>query len=198
MAERFLYLIRHGQYHYHHDLTNQLGGTLTDLGCQQASLAATALRDLPLTSFHCSNLLRAEQTAEIIAEVLPNHLARQSSSMLQETLPCVPIDATESFFEHRPQYTPERIAQNRERADEAFTHYFTRANSEDEHDLLVCHGNLIRFFVCRVLDVPCETFFKLFINNCGLSIVKIEADGNMWLMGHNSVAHLPPDMQTEM
>ena len=45
------------------------------------------------------------------------------------------------------------------RIEAAFRKYFHRAESsqkEDSYEIIVCHANVIRYFVCRALQFPPE------------------------------------------
>jgi broad specificity phosphatase PhoE len=43
----------------------------------------------------------------------------------------------------------------------------------DSYDVVVCHGNVIRYFVCRALQLPPEGWLKLATFNCGLTHLAI-------------------------
>ena len=97
MAERHLYLIRHG--HYDHAGSNgKAGGApkqgaggpgLSGTGREQARLTAEALRDEPINAVHCSTLRRAAETAGILPAPFPNVRVRRARD-LRECLPSVP------------------------------------------------------------------------------------------------------------
>jgi serine/threonine-protein phosphatase PGAM5 len=58
------------------------------------------------------------------------------------------------------------------------------------HDLLVCHGNLIRSLVCRVLDAPQASWLQLVSQHCALTTIAIAADGSMKLLRYGETAYL--------
>ena len=73
MAVTTLYLVRHGQSVW--NVTRRLQGQvadvpLTGLGLEQARTAARALAGRSVSAVHSSDLLRARQTAEVVAAAL--------------------------------------------------------------------------------------------------------------------------------
>lgn len=61
-------LARHGEAAY--PSTGETGGILTDLGCEQARVLGDTLRDQDVAAVVCSELSRAMQTAQIVADIL--------------------------------------------------------------------------------------------------------------------------------
>ena len=61
----------------------------------------------------------------------------------------------------------------------------------------MCHGNVIRYFVTKVLKVNTMAWLQMTIGNCSLTIVRIMPDGKMKLISFNDVGHIPPNLQTE-
>lgn len=68
--------------------------------------------------------------------------------------------------------------------------------SGDEHDIIVCHGNVIRWFVCRALAVDPTAWLGMSIANCSLTVVQIRADGSAKLLSFADAGHLPFSMTT--
>lgn len=66
----------------------------------------------------------------------------------------------------------------------------------DRHELIVAHGNLIRYLICRVLGASPRAWASMRINNCGLSEVVVESDGSLTLASYNDTGHLPPRLVT--
>ena len=192
MGRRILYLIRHGQYNTHY-APDELGGSLTPLGIIQAQHIAQRLKDLPVSTIHHSTLRRATETAHIISEALPQ-VPLAPSDLIWENVPSVPPQYADSFANLSPQ---ELKALSR-RGDRAFRHYFKPAKKGDCLELMVCHGNLIRQFMCRTLRVPVKAWANADIHNCGLTEVRIEPGGRTLLVSHNDTGHLPMELKTLM
>jgi len=192
MATRTLYLIRHGLHESKHNHNDKLGPALTPVGVEQAKLTAQRFRSLPISAIHCSTLRRAAETAEIIARELSD-IPLHRSRGLWECVPCVPPRYAEYFED----YPAEDLARDKEQAEKAFDRYFKRARGEDKHEIVVSHGNLIRYFVCRVLQAP-KAWGRMDLCNCGISEVLIKSDGGMILVSHNDVRHLPNHLITSL
>ena len=191
MAVRVIYLVRHA----HHDVDNptgsELGGSLTQMGLKQAELTAKALAQRPISSIHCSSLNRAEETARIISREVQG-LMIQSTDLLWEAIPSM----TPKLQIEMPHYTGQQVLQDRQRAEVAFRKYFKVAKRGDKHDVIVCHGNLIRFFVTLVLKAELESWMRMDICNCGVTQVMVQAEGDMAVLCHNDWSHLPRELRT--
>jgi serine/threonine-protein phosphatase PGAM5 len=191
MVTRTLYLVRHG----HHDLTSthRLGGSLTPIGVEQAQLTAERLGAFPITAIYCSTLPRATETAEIIAQKFPDVRFRRSRR-LWECIPCIPP----AWAEYSIGHLSARIAQDKKQAEDAFDTYFRPARGKDKHEIVVSHGNLIRYFICRALQVQPEGWGNMDLCNCGISEILIRPEGRMTLMSHNDICHLPDRLVTSL
>jgi serine/threonine-protein phosphatase PGAM5 len=196
MATRTLHLVRHAQHKRlpydgpENELTleqaNQLDGGLTGMGREQAMLTAQRFRGTPVNAVHSSSLPRALQTAEIIAQEFPNRITRTTRS-LWECVPSAPPEFTGTFSE----VPLEEPWQGRDQAEKAFATYFKPARGASKHDILVCHGNIIRYFVTRVLQIDVESWVNMITYNCGITRILIQSDGWMALVSYNDVGHLP-------
>jgi broad specificity phosphatase PhoE len=191
MAQRILYLVRHGQHDWQSLQPDELGRGLTDLGRKQAELTGERLSTLPIDVIHHSILRRARETAEMIAVKVP-HAAVYASKLLCECIPYV-SPAIMKWFTDMPQ---SEIEEGGLQAQQAFGKYFKRVRGETRHEIIVCHGNIIRYFVCRVLRAPPESWVNADMHNCGITEVCIEPDGWMRLVSHNDTGHLPYEMRT--
>jgi len=144
---------------------------------------ARRLRSVPFDVIHYSDMLRAEQTAKIISQRLA-HVPMRRTALLREGHPGI-----------RGQRASKQRVVVRKRMNHVAERYFRPARSRDRHELLVCHGNLIRYLLMRVLDVPTGTWWRMDMYQGGLSVVRIEAAG-LFVHTHNDAAHLPVDART--
>jgi serine/threonine-protein phosphatase PGAM5 len=192
MGTRYLYLVRHGQY----DIDNHLddrGGGLTETGRQQADHTAEALKRFPLNAVYCSSMRRAFETAERIA--VPQGLAPHAFDSLREIIPCIPPGEETLFGLRFPNLTHEKTAQEREVANKAFERFFRPSEDiEDEHEVVVCHGNIIRYFACRVLGAPFELWTRMESHYCGVTRCAVD-ESQYRLVSLNDTGHLPADLQ---
>ncbi len=191
MAVKTVYLVRHGHYESWQNKAVDGEGRLTGFGQEQAQAAARRISSLPLTAIHCSTLNRAQQTCQIIAEQFPN-LKSKKSALLCEGIPVIPP----RWQEFLSDYPEEDLAVDRARADKAFRTFFTKPKKADAHELIVAHGNLIRYLLCRVLEVDVGSWGYMEIDHCSISEVRITSKGWMKLMRMNDTCHLPAHLVT--
>ncbi len=192
MAARILILIRHGQYDREANPLDGRGGGLTPLGAAQARRAAKRLAGLPVDAIHTSDLRRAVETAQIIASRFPGVPVRQTRK-LRECLPPVAVDEMDNFAD----YSLNDFLEGQQQADAVFETYFRAARGADRLEILVCHGNLIRYLACRAIQAAPELWLNMDILNCSLSEVVI-VPGKMRLTAFSDSGHLAPELRTYM
>ena len=181
---RTLVLVRHGEY------SPEGRQGLTRLGRVQAAHAARRMRRMPATAIHCSTMKRAEETAEIIAREhrdLPLVRAR----ILRECVPGLP-----PALRKGSGVSAEMIRRGKDQADRAYRRYFKRSTGRERCDVLVCHGNLIRYLVCRALALGAYAWCSLGSAHCGITVIRIMADGELVLDAYNDTGHLPEKLRT--
>ncbi len=179
MGSRIVYLLRHGQYE-----TESIGA-LTPLGRRQAVAAARYLGRVRITSVWSSTLPRARETADIVARELGLGPVRPTRILREGMFTKVagyPTPASER-------------EEDRERADAAWKKFF-RPSRIDKNDLLVCHGNLIRYFVCRALDAPIAKWVRMNTNHCALTRIVVRDTGAVRVVSYNETSHLPGRLVT--
>jgi serine/threonine-protein phosphatase PGAM5 len=81
--------------------------------------------------------------------------------------------------------------------EQAFKDFFIPSPDEnDRNDIIVCHGNVIRYFVTKVLKVDTMSWLQMSITNCSLTIVRVMPDGTMKLDAFSDYGHIPENMRT--
>jgi broad specificity phosphatase PhoE len=183
---RTLYLVRHANFDVDAEPADGLEGSLTALGRRQARWTARRLAKFPIGALYYSDLRRAAETAQIIAEALPGVPVR-AARVLRECMPAVSADMAEYFAD----VPADEMAAGTAQAEAAFARFFKPSRAE-RHEVLVAHGNLIRYLVLRALDAPGELWMHMDIYQCGISIVQIAPDGQTQLIAHNDTGHIPP------
>jgi len=198
MTVRTLYLVRHGQY----DLSAKVidGGSLTELGKMQAEHAGLALAHMPIDVIYASTMTRAIETAHIIAQVLKKDF--MTHEVLREAIPSIPPRIASQILEmieRSATFTYDSINEDKKRADKAFEQFFVppEPDSEGSHEVLVCHGNILRYLTCRALDINVDTWAKININHCGITSISIDEQGRMRLISHNETRHMPIGLITD-
>lgn len=193
MAHRNLYLVRHGQYMS----KQQEAGPLTSLGEDQAHAVAQALKHIPFSRIYYSTMLRAEQTARIIGSHhhgIPYH----PTDLLRECIPTIPPGFEMAFRSVAPDLTEEKVNLCADQLENAFDQLIAPpAADEDVHELLVCHGNVIRYMVARTMRFDTHGWVKMMINHCGITRLMVDNDGDLYLVSHNETGHLALEMRTE-
>jgi serine/threonine-protein phosphatase PGAM5 len=190
---RTIYLIRHGFYNESDSRDEFIGKELTPLGIAQARLVAARLKGMPVkfTSLVSSTMTRARQTAIVINEDFPELNLRQDELISE----CTPPSWRKDVMAGVDTTEKEKCAENLENA---FKKYFIPSpDSSGSNDIIVCHGNVIRYFVTKVLKVDTMSWLQMSIANCSLTTVKIKPDGSMKLVSFNDVGHIPLNLQTE-
>lgn len=189
-AVRHLLFIRHGQYLV--DAENEDDKVLTEQGRLQANQTGERLKNLNLkyTKLVCSTLIRAAETADIIAKYLPD-LPRETCPMLREGSPVKPDPSSSRWRPEKKQFF-----QDGPRIEAAFRKYVHRADLDqvgDSFEIYVCHANVIRYFVCRVLQFPPQGWLRMSIGHCGITWVTIRPNGRVSLKSLGDTGHLSPE-----
>ncbi|XP_039751861.1 serine/threonine-protein phosphatase Pgam5, mitochondrial-like isoform X2 [Pararge aegeria] len=188
-AVRHLILIRHGQYHL--DGATDKQRILTDLGRQQAEFTGQRLASLDIKwdLIVRSTMSRAQETANIIAQHLPKEIEVKDCQLIEEGAP-VPPEPPVGHWRPEPKFF-----QDSARIEAAFRRYFYRAPPEQKQDsytLLVCHANVIRFFVCKALQFPPEGWLRISLNHGSITWVSILPSGNVVLRSLSETGHMEP------
>lgn len=195
MAERLVTLVRHGR----HDRTSTdpSGGDLLEMGCEQAEYAADAIRQgLPVTAIHSSTMRRARSTAQVISSRIPWAIYNEDK-MLVEAVFHVPQHSQDVFNQLYDDVTPSTVANHRVRMAYAYKHYMCPPDSdEDQHDVLVCHGNVIRYFIVRAMHAPLRLWTQMEIYHASITRLLVDEAGKIRLVTHNEVSHLPRALWT--
>jgi serine/threonine-protein phosphatase PGAM5 len=191
-GSRTIYLIRHGQYDLSDERDPDVGRGLVPLGIAQTKLVTDRLKGLPvnMTSLISSTMTRARQTAMIINQEFPELILQRDSLIRECTMPTWREDIME-------EEDPEDLVDCTAKLDSAFSIYFKSSPDEnDRHDIIVCHGNVIRYFVTKALNVNSLSWLQMTVTNCGITVIKIKPDGMMKLISFNDRGHIPANMQT--
>ncbi len=179
MGMRTLVLVRHGEYR----LDDGPDPGLTLLGQRQARYCEGLLRREPFDNVVTSPLVRARETCFEL--VTPWRRKAQVSDLLVEGVPT----RVESLG-----VSAKKSAEDRARFDEAYDTFFAPSKT-DRSDLIVCHGNLIRYLVSRALGVPPRTWTRFISNHCGVTRFVVR-EARVRVVSYNETAHLPPDCVT--
>lgn len=161
---------------------------MTESGQAQSEALAERLQSVPLSAIYSSPLLRARETAERIAARHPT-VPFTIDEALQECIPSVPSRFEKLFAEIPKNFIESGPAQ----AAGVFATYFAPLAEDEPNrtELIVTHGNLLGYLLCRVFDAPVDSWLRSDFGNCCLSGVLVRSDGVLKLLYHNDGAHLP-------
>ncbi|GMF13695.1 unnamed protein product [Phytophthora lilii] len=214
---KHIVLVRHGHYiNAHVPQVSDSQQVLSQMGRQQAEFTGkclgTAHNRVPtrhdVTIYH-SDMTRAVETASIIANSF-GEVSLNPSPLLREGWPGTPYSTdfpvggaaaarNNSTFEAMQ----ERTRVDLKRMEKAFTWFFSSSGeAQEESDeesfcVLVCHANLIRFFLCRALGVdPANTWGHFEINHCGVTRIDVCANRPIKVIAVNETGHLPQSLIT--
>jgi len=246
---RHIILVRHGQYDETHKEDEKR--ILTPLGREQAELTGKRIAEIikgfdekkfdpcNVTTIRVSNMARAKETADIIAEHLPSHVHRADpDTNLNEGRPCHHIPggkvspkvvektdeshkniekAFQTYF-HRAEYREsegavEKVIDNGNDAppldgeivtpsltsddgSEDTTKEEGRGHPQHEFEIIVCHGNVIRYMFCRALQLPPEAWLRLTTFNCSLTYMAVRPTGTVSCRMLGDIGHLGYDHTT--
>jgi serine/threonine-protein phosphatase PGAM5 len=190
MGTKILILVRHGQYH-------RAEGTklerLTTLGRKQAKLVGRRLRENKIHRIVSSTMPRAEETARIIKKELGHRTSIVLTDDVRECVPGFPKALRKKFgFTDIKKMTKDKAV-----LDKAFKKHF-KPTAKDSVEILVCHGNVIRYLVAKAMDAHPEAWVKMDIQQCGISVVELKSKGThkMQVISHNDIGHIPKKHRT--
>jgi serine/threonine-protein phosphatase PGAM5 len=187
-----VYLIRHGIYDSDPDRNadDVVANGLNALGHEQARLAGARLAALPIkpAALVSSTYRRARETAEDIGRALG--MTPTLDSLLHE------CTATSDRADYMKNHPAAEIAWCDSNLALAWNKYMVPSPEADRHDVLVCHGNVIRWFVSHALSGDPRHWPAMEIANGSLTILAVRPDGSVRLVMFNDVGHLPVPKQT--
>lgn len=59
-------------------------------------------------------------------------------------------------------------------------------------EIVVCHGNVIRFMALRALQLPPQAWLRMALNNASIASVTVRPNGGVSLSGLGECGHLQP------
>ncbi|CAG2117999.1 unnamed protein product [Medioppia subpectinata] len=187
VATRHIILVRHGQYH-----ESGPEYTLTALGRSQAQAVGARLKnlDLPYKSIVHSTMTRAVETAATISQHLPT-VPIESCADIEEG---APIPPEPPFPDWQP--SDREFAEDGPRIEAAFQKHIHRADptqTVDSYEIMVCHGNVIRYFLCRALQLPPDGYLRFDVRHCSVTWLAVHPNGHVTacMVGDVGLGHKP-------
>ncbi|HWG98923.1 MAG TPA: histidine phosphatase family protein [Pilimelia sp.] len=187
MADRLLYLARHGA------AVDE--GELSPEGRRQARLLGRRLAGVRVAAIHHGPLPRAAQTADLIGRHLPGVPVR-CSDLVGDYVPPVPDPSAlpDAYARFLAGVSAEEYAAGARLAAAAIERYAVPAR-EPTRELVVTHSFLIAWFVRHALDAPEARWLGLNAANCGLTVIRYRPARPPTLVLFNDMSHLPPRLR---
>lgn len=171
-----IFFVRHGEANANLD-----GVPLTEKGLLEAKSATKELMKYNFDKIYSSNLLRAKQTCE---EFTKDYVEDARLREVYRVLVGGPIKEGTS---------QDREINDKKRADEIFEELL-----KNKGDIVVfCHGNIIRYYLNKVLKSKDNIWDSLVLNNGSISIMESEG-GSLKIKAINLINHLPEDILSEI
>jgi serine/threonine-protein phosphatase PGAM5 len=215
-ATRYIYLIRHGQYHTSEK--NAEDKKLTELGHEQARFTGIRLAQIfnlekekaqrahnkkyekqledgtinskdeipefkfPKINIIQSSMIRAIETANEIKDIFDSPKAKVDwnfagqSELIAEGA-CYPSEPPISEWCEEYEYYKDSS-----RIEAGFREFIHRADPDQEgesHDVIVCHANVIRYYVCRALQIPPEAWLRISLQHGSITKLVCRPSGRV-------------------
>ena len=190
-AARTITLVRHGHYVADPEADAQRGPGLSPIGVAQARLAGARLAAgaSRFDSMLVSPLQRARDTAASMAVDFPG----RTFKVVDDLEECTPPTRRAEIM---AKGEPADFSACKTQLDRVFAEYFRPAEGAERNELLVCHGNVIRYLVTRALGVDSMAWLEMSPGHASITRIRVEADGRFKVIGLGDVGHLPPNMLT--
>jgi len=192
-ATRTIVLIRHGQYNLDGEVDEER--YLTKLGREQAALTGKRLKELCLdkkiSRFVMSTMTRATETGNIIYEELGNpEIPIERSDLIREGAPIEPDPPLDTWNPDPKDFFLEGA-----RIETGFRQFMHRAEPEQKEDsveVIVCHGNVIRYFVCRALQLPPSAWLRMSLRHGSMTVLTLRPTGRVSIKSLGDTGYMPP------
>ncbi|WAW15711.1 histidine phosphatase family protein [Peptostreptococcus equinus] len=196
------YLVRHGQTHWNTEGRTQGHGNsdLTELGIKQAENLAEVLKKYPIDTVYCSDLGRAVQTAEIIANKLGIDYTltanlREMGFGIWEGMKLKIIEKEYadmfSIWRNKPDILEvpggEKLIDIKNRQDALIEKLNTEYDGK--HILLVSHSVTVRVMLLSFLESSLKNLYRIKQDNTALNIVEYRDYGPV-VIKMNDTSHL--------
>jgi len=215
-AYRNIFLIRHGQYDT--DAKGDENRKLTTLGHEQARYCGVRLAqffalekeraelkykdknpdsddfNFPKIKVYQSSMTRAQETAAEVMDIFKDAKCEYDfagqSDLLREGPP-YPTEPPLSRWAPEASYWEESA-----RIEAGFRKFIHRAEEdqkEESHEVVVCHANVIRYFVCRALQLPPEAWLRISLRHGSVTWIRISPKGTVSLRSLGDSGFMPVD-----
>ncbi|HPC37739.1 MAG TPA: alpha-ribazole phosphatase [Exilispira sp.] len=197
-----IYLIRHGETKWNLDFKVQgkKDVPLNENGISQANILAKYFENKDIDMIYSSNLMRAKETANIIAKKLNKNV------QIVEDLQEINFGVWEGYYwedikieykdflkrwendlENIPVPEGESYGQVQKRVYKAFNQIISK-HDRSSNIIIVSHGVSIKVLIAKILDIPIRNLRKFSMDNASISIV--EYNEELKVISINNTFHL--------
>jgi len=174
--------------------------TLTAIGWRQAELAGHCLHQLfgayELGAVYHSGATEASATAKVIRSKLGGTPKIVESALLAEGVPILPSPMPVALV----GMDDGEVALNAVIAEGAFLAFVWPPTGQDHDreivDVVVAHGNIIRYLVCRALQLEPRAWSRLSVHHGAVTWLDIDCKGAVALREFGGIGHLPRELVT--
>lgn len=190
-AARTIVLVRHGNYVADDSIDEKIGPHLSPLGVAQAYLAGARLAGSATAFDHLyvSPMQRARDTAAAIAPEIPG----RKFEVVGDLAECTPPTRRADIMAREK---PDDLAACKEKLDRDFERFFKPAMGANQTDLIVCHGNVIRYLTTRALGVDTKAWLEMSVGHASITTIRVDANGKFKVIAVGDVGHIPPNLRT--
>jgi len=189
---RHLFFILHGHYISNGETNLHF---LSSLGKTQLELTGKRLvtLGLPFSRIFHSSALRCKQSVCILRGHLPSMETVQDDLLLE--CAAESVSSNQRQMEHRETASSaSAFYEDGARIEAAFRKYLHRAElnqKSDSYEVIVTHANVIRYFVCRALQLPPEAWLRMSLHNGSITWLSIRPDGLVFVRELGDTGHMP-------
>lgn len=194
MGCRYLFVTRHGE-------ALPDGTALTGAGARQADLLGRRLKDIPFAAVHHGPLARAEQTAKLVAQHLPN-VPLHAEEAAGDYVPYVPVrdelpdESAQAMLSFLSQFSILEQRRGAKLAEQAVAQFTGSVEGDsDRYELLVTHNYLAGWLVREAQDSPRWRWLTLNHANAALTVIRYAPGREPSLLVFNDLGHLPADLR---
>jgi serine/threonine-protein phosphatase PGAM5 len=187
---RTVYLVRHGEYHEDDPRDPTIGRGLDERGREQSRLTGERFTRMAahVDRLRSSTMTRARETAGIVGTLSGGLVPEPSADLCECTPPTRRADVM-------ARYRSGDVDSCGRRLERAWKEIFRPTSGRDSVEVVVCHGNVIRYFACRAMGVNPDAWLGMATANCAVTAIQIRPDGTPRLLSYGDVGHLPPELQ---
>lgn len=88
------------------------------------------------------------------------------------------------------------MKENKARADQAYDFLFKAPKNGVSTHIVVAHGNVIRYWVCKALGVDPKKWIQMDLQQCSITTIRVDKSGDAVLLGFADIGHIPLEQRT--